>query len=180
MTVTFKWGTHSGAAKRSKCKSLNANVPKEPLPEACVKYLVELFTKDLQPLQQLDPKSFLQQMESMDHVSKEQVWQIFILPVTNTVLNSIWLLLATLASSSSFLHTPFTPVSPRCHAVSYLCMDWFLSFPYSLTVHGAKEGNFMSEVDWMGFGTNWRVLTVSKEEATAQSQPTFVMQECRF
>lgn len=43
---------------------------------------------------------------------------------------------------------------------------------------GLRKANEMIEVDRMAFGTNWRVLTVFKEEAAAQSQPIFVMQEC--
>ena len=44
-------------------------------------------------------------------------------------------------------------------------MDWYLSFPYFLNVHGAKEGNLTGEVDWVGSGTDWKVLTGAKEEA---------------
>lgn len=44
-------------------------------------------------------------------------------------------------------------------------MDWYLSFPYFLNVYGAKEGNLMSEVAWVGSGTNWKVLTGTEEEA---------------
>ena len=97
----------------------------------------------------------------------------------NTVLNGIWVWLATLATAPAPLYSSFTLVSPKyetmkatvwSHAVSYLCMDWYLSFPYFLNVHGAKEGNLMSEVDWVGSGTNRKVLTVAREEAVCSAK----------
>lgn len=42
---------------------------------------------------------------------------------------------------------------------------------------GLRKVNYMNEADWVGFGTNWRALTVSKEVA-AQSQSIFIMQGC--
>lgn len=41
MTVRFKKRTHPVAASRSRCKSLNAQVPRKRLSEECVKYLAE-------------------------------------------------------------------------------------------------------------------------------------------
>lgn len=42
---------------------------------------------------------------------------------------------------------------------------------------GLRKVNCMNEADWVGFGTNWRALTMSKEVA-AQSQSIFITQGC--
>ena len=43
---------------------------------------------------------------------------------------------------------------------------------------GLRKVHYMNEGDWVGFGTNWRVFILSKEETAAQFQSIFIMQDC--
>jgi len=76
----------------------------------------------------------------------------FILLVMNTILNSIWLLLATLASAPALLYSSFTPVSPSMK-------PWNWQYETMLFHIFAWTDSFPSLNSWMSMGlrkvTSW-------------------------
>lgn len=108
-----------------------------------------LFVKDLPAIrpQELIPANGV----NGPHEQRTDVTS-FILLVMNTILNSIWLLLATLASAPALLYSSFTPVSPSMK-------PWNWQYETMLFHIFAWTDSFPSLNSWMSMGlrkvTSW-------------------------